>query len=373
MDDELSKRSSMVHRNSELSRLHAEIEELKHQIEIRDIALNATKIMIRITSAEGTNLYANSPKAVLGYTNEEREGQSTFDIIHPDDREAVMQFFFSNFSREDLEETPPIEYRIKHKDGYYLWAKAIGTVVKKAGRPPLGVVTIWDITQSKEMEDQLHALAERLHTIREEERTRISREIHDEFGQALTGLKFELAMLFKKIRPENKAATEKARALMASIDETIQLVRRISTDLRPPILDDFGLKDAIEWQTEDFEKKTGIATILTSTLTDDFILEKEKAISIFRIFQEALTNVARHSEASAVSIAIDYREGLFSLRIRDNGKGITEDEIRNKRSLGIMGMKERAFALRGIFNIQAASDGGTLVECSIPLRQERVE
>ena len=344
-------------------------EELKRQIEIRDIALNATKVMIRITKPDGTNIFANSPQAVLGYTNEEREGRSAFEIIHPDDRDRATHFFFANFSRPDLDETDPFEYRLKHKDGHYLWARAIGRVVKREACPPLGVITIWDITESKEMEDQLHALAERLQIIREEERTKISREVHDEFGQALTGLKYELAMLSKKLPPRNKQAVTTARGMMDSIDQTIQLVRRISTDLRPPILDDFGLRDTIEWQVEDFQKKTGIKTNLTSNLTETFAIEKDRAISIFRIFQEALTNIARHAEASEVLVDIRYFNGLFSMRIEDNGRGISEEEIKCRTSLGIMGMKERAFSLRGTFTIRTAPQGGTIIEFSMPLAQ----
>jgi PAS domain S-box-containing protein len=353
--------------------LRAELEELKRQIEIRDIALNATKIMIRITDADGTYLYANDPKAVIGYTAREREGRSAFELIHPEDRDRVLNLFLGYRSQPDFQESTPFEHRVRHKCGHYICVRAIGAAVKRGESPPWGVITMWDVSENKELEDQLHALAERLHTIREEERTCVSLEVHNEFGQALTGLKLELATFFKQLSPGNSQTTSKARELMASIDQTIQLVRRISTDLRPPILDDFGLKDAIEWQAEDFERKTGIKARLGSALPETIEIDKEKGVSIFRIFQEALTNVARHAEASEVSINLDHREGFFSMRIRDNGRGITDDEIKSRSSLGIMGMRERAFSLRGLFNILSAQEGGTLVEFSIPAAQDGFE
>ena len=366
----VGKSDTMSKLKDENDRLKAEIKTLKQDVEVRDIALNLSKILIRITDLEGKILYVNTAHTnLLGYTEAERIGSSTFDVVHPDDKERVVNYFFTALSKIDsnMVESEPIEYRMRHKDGHYLWARAIGRLAKTEGQPDLIVITVWDITESRQMEDQLHALAERLHTIREEERTLISREIHDEFGQALTGLKFELALLAKKISHDNVEALQKAKGMMQSIDETIQLIRRISTDLRPPILDDFGLKAAIEWQAEDFQKKTGIKTTFRSNVSGELTIEKEKAISVFRIFQETLTNIARH--AAATEVTIDFRRtvGVLNIQIQDNGRGISNGEVNNKMSLGIMGMKERAFALNGEFSIIPAPQKGTLVKFSMPL------
>jgi PAS domain S-box-containing protein len=354
--------------HDEVTVLKREIAELKKQIEVRDIALNSAKILIRITDLNGIVQYVNSAhNTLLGYTEEERIGHSTFEVIHPDDRERALRLFGSIIANPELAENSSFEYRMRHKDGHYLWARVEGRFVRRDGKPVLTVLTVWDITERKKMEDQLHALAEKLHTIREEERTRISREIHDEFGQAMTSLKFDLALLARTIPAERKDALDKARGMMLYIDQTIQLIRRISTELRPPILDDFGLKAAIEWQACDFQAKTGIRCELRSNLKEELPLGKEQSISIFRIFQEALTNVARHAAATRVVVDFHKRQNRLTLKIKDNGRGITENGIIDKASLGITGMKERAFSRGGELDIRGMPKKGTTIQFSIPL------
>ncbi len=349
-------------------KLKFENEELKKQIEIRDIALNSTKILIRVVDLNGIVQFINpTHMTLLGYSEEDRIGHSTFDVVHPEDRDRVLNFFLWYMEHPETDESAPIEYRMRHKKGHYLWARATGRAVRKDGKMDMVVITVWDITESKQMEDQLHALAARLQTVREEERTRISREIHDEFGQALTSLKFDLALLVKNIPAENISALDKAKSMKQYIDKTIHLIRRISTELRPPILDDFGLKAALEWQAQDFQNKTGILCELKSGLKEKLPMEREKSISVFRIFQEALTNVARHAAASRVTIEFHQKKNILSMQIKDNGRGITDDDIMKKTSLGIMGMKERAFAMNGEFAIQSKPGKGTLVKFIMPL------
>ncbi len=347
--------------------LKKKIDELTKAIQIRDVALNTTKILIRIIDLNGIIQYVNSAHlTLLGYTEEDRVGRPTFEVVHPDDVERVIRFFQWFVQHPDMDDNTVIEYRLRHKQGYYLWARAEGKFVKKDGKPVLAVVTACDITDRKKMEDQLHALAERLHTIREEERTRISREIHDEFGQALTSLKFDVALLAKHVPPEEKEAQEKARKMLNYIDNTISLIRRISTELRPPILDDFGLKAAIEWQAEDFQNKTGIKCKLQSDLEEEIALGKEKSISVFRIFQEALTNVARHAEATEVVVDFHRKKKSLTMQIKDNGRGIRKSEMIDKTSLGITGMKERAFSLGATFEIKSKPGKGTMIHFSMP-------
>ncbi len=372
MARELRKRKQTGHKiigwDDQVSALKREIAELKKQIEIRDIALNSTRSLIRITDLNGIIQYVNSAHTtLLGYTEEERIGHSTFEFMHPDDRQRAYQLFASIMENPESGENAFFEYRVRHKDGHYLWARVEGKFVRKQGKPILIVLTVWDITERKKMEDQLHALAQKLQTIREEERTHISREIHDEFGQALTSLKFNLALLAKTIPAERKDALDKARGMMLYIDQTIQLIRRISTELRPPILDDFGLKAAIEWQAGDFQNKTGIQCKLNLDLQEELPIEKEKSISIFRIFQEALTNVARHAAATRVVVDFHNRQNKLTLKIKDNGRGITPNEIIDKGSLGITGMKERAFSLGGELDIKGGPKKGTIIQFTIPL------
>jgi signal transduction histidine kinase len=209
----------------------------------------------------------------------------------------------------------------------------------------------------------------------EEERKRISLEIHDELGQALTGLKMDLFLLNNqdktKIKRNVTIPTEKISELLGRIDITIQTVRKIATELRPPILDDLGLVAAIEWQAHEFEKRTGIACRLKTDL-DEINTNPESATAVFRIFQETLTNIIRHSQATAVKVSISLYEQLISLKIQDNGKGITETELSHNLSLGLLGMKERARLINGKIDIVGEKDSGTCVELIFPFEREKV-
>jgi signal transduction histidine kinase len=226
---------------------------------------------------------------------------------------------------------------------------------------------------------QFRALAKRLQQIREEERIMIAREIHDEMGGGLTGLKMDLSWLLRKIGDadpgeERVALMDKIHTSNALIDQMIHIVRRISTDLRPSILDDLGLIAALEWQLSEFTSRTEISHEFATTC--EYInMEKDIAIAVFRIFQEALTNVVRH--ARATKVAVDLREGerslfgdeSFFLEIRDNGRGITQEEILNPESLGLLGMKERVLAFGGELSICADPAGGTALILKISRRE----
>ena len=248
------------------------------------------------------------------------------------------------------------------------------------------LLAIEDITERKRAEEalrvsreQLHALAAHLQQIREEERLMIAREIHDEMGGGLTGLKIELSRLLRKGGDADHG--EKRVALMdriqtsnALIDQMIHIVRRISMDLRPSVLDDLGLIAALEWQLSEFTSRTEISHEFATTFKD-VNMEKGTAIAVFRILQEALTNVVRHSRATKVAVVL--REGersLFGdeslvLEIRDNGRGITEEEILNTESLGLLGMKERVLPFKGELSISGEPGGGTALVLKIPRKQ----
>jgi signal transduction histidine kinase len=226
---------------------------------------------------------------------------------------------------------------------------------------------------------QLRALYKRLQQIREEDRIAIAREIHDEIGGGLTGLKMDLSWLLHKMGnadmdEERVALMDKIHTANALIDHMIQVVRRVSTHLRPSVLDDLGLIAALEWQLSEFTKRTEIQHELTTTF--EYVnMEEPTAIAVFRIFQEALTNVARHSRATKVIVVL--REGersLFGdesliLEIRDNGRGITEEEILNPESLGLLGMKERVLAFGGELSIRGKPGGGTALILQITRKQ----
>jgi signal transduction histidine kinase len=222
--------------------------------------------------------------------------------------------------------------------------------------------------QLRESHQQLRALSVYLQSVREEERTRIAREVHDELGQALTSCKLDVSWIASKLPKELKPLQDKARALTAHIDATIQTVRRISSELRPGVLDHLGLAAALEWQATEFQNRTGIKCDV-QTNVQEAMLEQNLSTTLFRIFQETLTNVIRHAGATLVTVQLQQVHGRITLEVSDNGRGISKDEISNTKSMGLLGMRERAALLGGVFKISRVPHGhGTRVVVSLPLR-----
>ena len=214
---------------------------------------------------------------------------------------------------------------------------------------------------------ELRALAARLETIREDERTRIARELHDELGQALTGLKLDLAWLERRINRHSQAElVDRCASLLSRLDGVMISTRRIITELRPSVLDQLGLADAIEWQAHDFAARTGLALDLAIDCGCDQPTDAV-ASAVFRMLQEALTNVAKHANATHVRVALRVEPERLFLDVSDDGRGITRDELRGAHSLGLLGLRERALALGGTVSITANPDGGTTVALRIPL------
>jgi signal transduction histidine kinase len=218
----------------------------------------------------------------------------------------------------------------------------------------------------KRSQELFRNLSTHLQVVREEERTRIARKIHDDLGQAMTALKIDLSWLNKKLPDDQDLIHEKLKSMTALINETIETVHNVSEDLRPGILDDFGLSAAIEWQAEEFQKRTGIKC-RTGLAPDEFELSKEKSTNLFRILQESLTNVIRHADATQVEISLSGKSGILLLEVVDNGKGITESAITNPKSFGLIGIKERVHSLGGKVDIAGIPNGGTRVTVELPI------
>jgi len=235
----------------------------------------------------------------------------------------------------------------------------------------VAVVTGTIATKLRNETEHLRALASRLQSIREEERTTVAREIHDQLGQALTGLKMELSLLARKPPEDQKTLANHMKSMETFVEDTIRLVRKIATDLRPGVLDDFGLIAAIEWQVEDFKNRTGIQSELSSTL-EDGNLGRELATALFRILQETLTNIVRHAHATHAKIGIKEHDGVIVMTVEDNGKGIAEREVYDPKSLGLLGIRERALIFGGEVQITGTRGRGTAVMVRIPLKK-RVE
>ena len=224
-----------------------------------------------------------------------------------------------------------------------------------------------DLMNSRE---QLRALAARLQSVREEERREISREVHDELGQSLTGIKMDISWL--EGEEGNELRQKKIESIQSTIDRTIDTVRRIARKLRPGILDDLGLIAAIEWQLQDFENKTNIATEFVSDI-DEIDLSQECSTAIFRIFQETLTNIVRHAKAKKVVTRLIKDDKILILEIIDNGIGINSSDISNAGSLGLLGMSERALLFYGTLDIKGNKGIGTSVNLKIPLEGKQID
>ncbi len=251
------------------------------------------------------------------------------------------------------------------------------TIKNPAGESVCHVGIKRDITERKRAEEQLRSTLDRLRTVsgrlevvREEERARIARELHDELGVGLTCIKIDLSRLSTMMAQASTLSDrvqvdDKIRSMMEFIDRTIVAVQRIVTELRPPVLDDLGLVAAIEWQAQDFQRRTGITCSCTAS-QEDIQVEPERATAVFRICQEALTNVARHARATEVKISLEENAGSLLLVVRDNGHGIPEEKLSDPQSLGLLGMRERAALFGGHLNIEGCPGQGTMIALHVP-------
>jgi PAS domain S-box-containing protein len=234
------------------------------------------------------------------------------------------------------------------------------------------LAVIRDITEDKAQEEKLkdlnqklRSLAAHIEEVREEERAEIAREIHDELGQQLTAIKMDVAWVAKKGDIQDHSVAQRLQDAMLLIDVMVNTVRRIATDLRPSILDDLGLQEALKWQTEEFQKRSGIHCQFT-TNNKGAMIPPGIAITLFRIYQESLTNIRRHAGATEVVSELKINKQQLTLLIRDNGKGFDKREIERKKTLGILGMEERVLKLGGSLELQSEPQKGTLVKVVIP-------
>ncbi|HWP57549.1 MAG TPA: PAS domain S-box protein [Candidatus Acidoferrales bacterium] len=338
----------------------------------RTLTENLTDLIYRADPETFAATFVNrAVEDIYGYTVEQWLSEPLLwkNTIHPEDRERVLKLFAdaARDAQNDL-----AEYRIIRKDGAerwvenrFSWEKARdGRVVALQG--VLSDVTARrnaaaEIQRAKELLEQLTGY---LQNVREEEKSRISREVHDELGQALTALKMDIAGI--KSGPLPISALAKLESASKLIDATIEKVRQIATELRPGILDDLGLREALEWQTADFESRSGIKCTFVSNLKEP--LDKKLSTALFRIAQESLTNVARHANATTVELSLLHDNGLLELSIQDNGRGIKMDRAAPSReSLGIMGMRERAALVGGSLEIDGIEGKGTKVTVRVPL------
>ena len=371
----------ITERKAAEEKLKSSTEQLRESEErYRELFENA-KDVTYVHDLKGRYLSVNrAAEKLSGYGRAEILGKTFFDFVPPEQIENIRQQLCHKLSDEG--ETS-YESEMITKDGRRVAVEVNSHVILENGVPVAVQGTARDITERKAAEEkltvnsaQLRALSARLQSAREEEGTRIAREIHDELGSVLTSLKWDLEsadkILAGPIDPSQSAALrEKLQALMKLSDLAISAIRRIASELRPSVLDDLGLGAAIEWQAQQFERRTGIVCVCDCSL-ETLEMTEEQSTAVFRILQEALTNVLRHAQATRVDIRIKKQSGNFVLSITDNGKGISEAD-KSEQQLGILGMRERAHLIGGEIDIKGTEKKGTVVIVRVPISvQDRV-
>ena len=246
-----------------------------------------------------------------------------------------------------------------------LWS--FSRLVESGDREAVVIATGHDITERRQAEDarRVRELAAHLQSAREAERKHLAREIHDELGQVLTGLKLEVSFLCRRAGGENSEFRTKLREFGRMIDGSIASVRRLATDLRPHILDELGMLEAIRWQVDEFQQRTGIPCDVELP-GEEIDWGADRATAMFRILQESLTNVVRHAGATRTSVRVTRSDDRIILEVTDDGRGITEDQVEHSRSFGLLGMQERARMFGGTLRIKAGEEHGTTVVLSMP-------
>ncbi|WHZ15237.1 MAG: diguanylate cyclase/phosphodiesterase (GGDEF & EAL domains) with PAS/PAC sensor(s) [Nitrospira sp.] len=338
--------------------------------------VHASPVGIVILDAEGLcRLWNPAAEKIYGWREEEVLGRP-LPTVAPEQsnehrflRERVME----DKAFTDLE---VVRYR---KDGTPVYTSLSTAPLRAPNGTICGLIGLMvDMTQRKQVElqlsqsrDQLRALMTRLHSAREEEGTRIAREVHDELGQAMTSLKLDLSWVARRLSiPETADSRaqmlERIQGAMRQLDGTIQSVRAIATALRPSVLDELGLAAALDWQTRDFEKRTGIRCEW-SMPSVPIPIGPDQATAVFRIYQEILTNVVRHAQASTIQIHLDISANWLVLEVSDNGLGIPASALAHTNSLGLLGMRERATQWGGDLSIQGTDGKGTTVTVRLPV------
>jgi PAS domain S-box-containing protein len=315
--------------------------------------------------------YVNPRLAEMGgYTVEELIGTPFTDYVPGSELPKLVDRYLRRMSGEVFE--PIYETILLRKDGSAINVEINASVVSYQGRIA-DLVLVRDSTERKKAEvelkasrEQLRELSAHLQSVREEERTRLARDIHDELGQMLTALKLDLSWLTKRFSANQKLLLDKTKSMSKLVDLTIQKVKVISSELRPGLLDDFGLVAAIEWQVGEFQKLTGIKSEIEPKFSE-IALRRDRSTALFRIFQELLTNIARHADATKMKISLIEKDGNVVLKVSDNGKGITKEQISDPRAFGLVGIRERVHFWQGKFEIGGIPGKGTTACVSIPL------
>ena len=298
----------------------------------------------------GTSLYAQVPM-------QERDAlRAHFQALSPEKPVTTYEYTFDE-GAGDMGWQQWTARAIWDQTGQYLEIQAVGRCITQLKRREL------ELQQSQA---QLRSLASYLQSVREKERTSIAREIHDQMGQELTALKIGLVGLQNKALEADNGLEDELGEMIGSVEKMLQTVQKISTELRPAVLDHLGLSAAIEWQIGQFSKLTGIQCQL-DLATEEITLAPAPSTALFRVLQEALTNIARHAQATQIDVSLKLQHDRIALFVEDNGVGISQAQAQNPASLGIVGMRERVLDFNGELNVSAGPGGGTQLMACLPM------
>lgn len=322
-------------------------------------------------------VFSDTWKSQLGHAPD--EVPNTFDEwrsrVHPE--ECANHFGLLDEYTRDPWPMFEAEVRMRHKDGMWRWILCRATISRDEQGMPLHLIgTHVDITERKRAEEELRrshqelrSLASHIESIREEERHQLARELHDELGQMLTTIKMDISSIEHRCAssPELQRLTfltEKVSSVSKMVDGTIRSVRRLAAQMRPSVLDNLGLTAAIQWLCEELQSRSGIVIDITDLKTID--VPPERAIGLYRICQEGLTNSIKHSGATRIKVSLKCHDKLLQLSIVDNGKGITEEQRMRSGSFGLLGIRERALILGGTVTVDGAPGQGTVLKLTVP-------
>lgn len=302
--------------------------------------------------------------AIFGYTCEDLQWQKFSQVVEPEDRHLVKEAM--------KEAADKIELRCRTREGGKIWVELTTSPVWDAQKNFTGILAmVSDVTERVvahdklvQSEQQIRNFAQHLNQTMEAESARIAREIHDELGQQLASIKMTISSL--KRTPESERA-EKIESVVKDVDQTIQSMRKIATELRPGILDTLGLIPSIEWLASEFERKTGVKCTQTIRVRESKF-PNHISVCFFRVCQESLTNITKHAQADHVSVSVEQTDHQLRLTVSDNGRGIAGEELENPFSMGLLGMRERARVMGADLQITSSPNKGTQVQLTAKLK-----
>ena len=356
--------AALKNAQGELSRYSRDLErQVRERTQEINSILRYTPSVVYIKDREGRYTLVNSRyEEVFGIRNEQIRGKTDHEIFP---RSLADQFRASDLRVLAHRESYQVEEVIPQPDGTRTYL-SVKFPIYNEQEVPIGLCGIaTDITELKRAQDQLRRLSGSIMANQEKERRAIARELHDELGQVLTALRMDAVWLSARLRPNDPKAADRALAMCQLIDNTIDEVRSLATRLRPGVLDDLGLLDALDWYITDFEKRTGIACVFKHRNVPE--VDGIGATAAYRIAQEALTNVTRHAAATEVRVSLKPEKGGLTLAVVDNGQGFDLKEIEASECLGLAGMRERAGLLGGSLEIRSQPGKGTKVCFRLPV------